>query len=87
MGGVVKSFRLYVGEKKYLTAAGWASLTLAVTATGVVGYFGAAPLTDALGPNWVWRVVAGSGLATWMLAIVLFRLAGFPLIADIPQHD
>ena len=83
----MKSFRLFVGEKKYLTAAGWASLALAVAATCVVGYLGAAPLTDALGSNWVLRVVAATGLVTWGLAFVLFRWAGFPLIADLPRHD
>ena len=83
----MKSFRLYVGERKYLTAAGWAALGVAVAVTCLVGYLGAAPLTDALGPNWVWRVVAGSGLLTWLLALGLFRLAGVPLVAEVEEQQ
>lgn len=80
----MKSFRLYVGERKYLTGAGWAALGLAVGTTCAVGYYGAAPLTDAVGPNWVSRIVAAAGLVAWGLAMLAFRLVGVPLIGEVP---
>lgn len=80
----MKSFRLYLGERKYLTGAGWAALGFAVATTCVVGYYGAAPLTDAVGPGWVSRIVAGTGVIAWGLALLAFRLVGIPLIAEQP---
>jgi hypothetical protein len=80
----MRSFRLYVGERSYLTAAGWASLAVAIVATGAIGYFGAAPLTDQVGSDSMWAV-AGCGIGVWLLAQALFRRAGFPLIARTPE--
>ena len=83
----MRSFRLYVGERSYLTAAGWASLAVAVGVTAGVGYFGAKPLTELLGPAWVSRAVAGCGFGSWLLALGLFRLAGFPQIDRLPDDE
>lgn len=79
----MKSFRLHVGEKKYLTGAGWASLLLAALLTGFIGYAAAIWLADTIGPGWpmIW-LVAGSGIVTWGLSWLAFHAAGFPLIAD-----
>jgi hypothetical protein len=82
----MRSFRLYVGERNYLTAAGWASLALAGGVTLGVGYFGAKWLTDLFGPAGVSRAVAGVGVGTWLLALALFRVAGFPLIARLTEE-
>ncbi len=80
----MRSFRLYVGERSYLTAAGWASLAVAVAATAAIGYFGAAPLTDWVGPDSMW-VVAGCGIGVWLLAGILFRVSGWPLVVQVPE--
>jgi hypothetical protein len=82
----MRSFRLYVGERKYLTAAGWASLAVAIAATLVIGYFGAAPLNDWVGTDSMW-VVAGCGIGVWLVAQALLRRAGYPLIAEVPEAD
>lgn len=81
----MKSFRLYLGERRYLTAAGWASLLAAVAVIGVVGYFGAAWLADLIGPGepMLW-LVAGCGLATWGACGLVFRALGYPLTALAP---
>lgn len=80
----MRSFRLYVGERSYLTASGWASLALAIVATAAVGYFGAKPLNDLIGSDSIW-VAAGCGIGVWLLAQALLRRAGFPLIAQTPD--
>jgi hypothetical protein len=80
----VRSFRLYLGERRYLTAAGWLSLVVAIAVTGAIGYFGAAPLTDLVGPDSMW-VVAGCGIGVWLLAGILFRVAGWPLVVQVPE--
>lgn len=82
----MRSFRLYVGERSYLTAAGWASLALAGGLTLDVGYFGAKWLVHLFGPAGVSRAVAGVGIGTWLLALALLRAAGFPLIARLPEE-
>ena len=61
----MRSFRLYVGERRYLTAAGWLSVLAASAASAAVGYLGAGWLADRIGPGraMIWSV-AGVGLAT-----------------------
>ena len=81
----MRSFRLYLGERRYLTAVGWASLVVAIAATGAVGYFGAAPLADLVGSDSMW-VVAGCGIGVWLLAQRLLRFAGWPLVVEVPQQ-
>ena len=84
----MKSFRLYVGERHYLTAAGWLSLLLAIVATTFTGYVGAKWLADNLGPgrSMIW-IVAAAGLVAWGACWLVFRAAGYPLIAEIPACD
>ena len=82
----MRSFRLYVGERRYLTRAGWLCLLLALVVTGGVGYLFARPLADAVGPGrGRIAVVAASGVAVWVLGWLAFRAAGFPLIAELPS--
>ena len=82
------SFRLYVGDRKYLTAAGCVSLSLACAVTAGTAYFGTEWLVDRIGPGkpLVWLVV-GSGLVAWGASWVAFRAAGVPLIADRCAED
>jgi hypothetical protein len=84
----MRSFRLYLGERRYLTATEWASLLVAVAVIGAVGYFGAAWLANLIGPGepMLW-LVAGTGLVTWGACWIAFRALGFPLIAEIPADE
>lgn len=81
----MRSFRLYLGERRYLTTAGWLSLLAAVAAVGVVGFFGAAWLANLVGPGrtMLW-LVAGTGLVTWGACGIAFRALGYRLTALVP---
>lgn len=81
----MQNFRLYVGDRRHLTAAGWACLLLTVAATGWFGYAYAADLADRIGAGRLLiGLVAGCGAAVWGLAWLAFRVAGLPLTAERP---
>lgn len=82
----MRSFRLYLGERTYLTPVGWASLLLAVVASIVAGVLWAGWLADRIGAGelLMW-VVAGAGLTAWSACLIAFRAAGFPLTARLPE--
>jgi hypothetical protein len=84
----MQSFRPYVGENRYLTAAGWACLLLTIVVTGWFGFTYAADLADRVGVGqlMIWLVV-GCGAAVWGLGWLAFRAAGFSLIAELPVGE
>jgi hypothetical protein len=80
----MRSFRLYVGHRSRLTAAGWLVLLLSAATTVALGLAGGIWGVSRLSPGAsgiaLFLVTAGAGATVWSAGAGFCRLAGLPRI-------
>jgi hypothetical protein len=82
---VVKSFRLYLGERVYLTGTGWAVALASAATSAAVGIAFAGRLVDTFGPGrLVIGIVTAAGLAVWGVGVIVCHRFGCPVTRRDP---